>query len=265
MDILESGDAQGDCWFLCLTMNLLGWNLPTGNENVKSVGGTWASLLSELPAFQLRAWEPRGCASSLEHRDRKGPLCKRLLASTTRGAVVSFRKRSHYWNTAGRASLCPRGDYRAAPTMPLLPLLNHRSQGTEPAGLGRSFEICTLADSNALPLHILQLDRWHRIKDPWPAKPPRYPLPGTSPVLLARHLLGPAPGYIYSSPHTLTLQNPEGLRILSASRHFSSFSFKTAVGSLSTAVSSFTEDIGCRLDLSSLSVLVSMTHVDGPS
>ena len=73
---MDHVDILGKRWhtgrlldFLCLKKNLLGWSLPTGNENVKGVGGApGRHCYQNCPAFQLRAWGPRGCALFSGHR-----------------------------------------------------------------------------------------------------------------------------------------------------------------------------------------------------
>lgn len=153
----------------------------------------------------------------------RGPLCRASTCFHHQGELSSqqFRKRSHYWNTAGRASLCPPRGLQGCSHHALLPLLNHRSQGTEPAGLGRSFRICTLADSTHLPAPlVLQLDRWHRGIRGQQSPLECHLFRGRPPFSWLAISPGPAPGCYFSSPHTLAVQNPEGLRILSASKAF---------------------------------------------
>ena len=104
-----SGDTWGDGWFfLCLIMNLLGWNLPTGNENVKGVGGgPGRHCCQNCPALQLQAWGPPAAPCSLG-TDRV-PLCRASTCLHHQRELSSqqFRKRGHYWNAAGSASLRP--------------------------------------------------------------------------------------------------------------------------------------------------------------
>ena len=59
---------------------------------------------------------------------------------------------------------------------------------------------------------------------------------------------GPSPVCYFSSPHTLAVQNPEGLRILSASKAFLVLLIQNSVWpSVHLLVSSFTEDAGSWL------------------
>lgn len=153
----------------------------------------------------------------------RGPLCRASTCFHHQGELSSqqFRKRSDYWNAAGRASLCPPRGLQGCSHHALLLLLTHRCQGTEPAGHGRSFRICRLADSTHLPLPLSSNLTDGTVGSVASKAPSSVTSSGD--VLLFSWLAvspGPSPGCYFSSPHTLAVQNPEGLRILSASKAF---------------------------------------------
>ena len=130
--------------FSCLTMNLLGWNLPAGNERFERPRwSTWASLLSELPRPSAAGMGPPGCPLFSGHR-AGAPLQSGCLPPPPGRAVIPAVSEAvalweHRWEQG-----C---SHHALP-----PLLIHQSQRTEPAGHGPSFQICALADSTHLPL-----------------------------------------------------------------------------------------------------------------
>lgn len=183
-------------------MNLLGWNLPTGNENVKGVGGgPGRDCCQNCPALQLQAWGPPAAPCSLG--TDQGPLCRASTCSTTRGSChpSSFGSARTIGTPLGVLLCVPSRGLQGCSHHALLPLLTHRSQGTEPAGHGPSFQICTLADSTHLPAPlVLQLDRWHRGIRGQQSPLECHLFRGRSPVLLARRLPWALPWVLFLLP-----------------------------------------------------------------
>ena len=116
--------------FLRLIMNLLGWNLPTGNENVKGVGGgPGRDCCQNCPALQLQAWGPPAAPCSLG--TDQGPLCRASTCSTTRGSChpSSFGSARTIGTPLGVLLCVPSRGLQGCSHHALLPLLTHRSQG----------------------------------------------------------------------------------------------------------------------------------------
>lgn len=139
----------------------------------------------------------------------RGPLCRASTCFHHQGELSSqqFRKRSDYWNAAGRASLCPPRGLQGCSHHALLLLLTHRCQGTEPAGHGRSFRICRLADSTHLPLPLSSNltdgtvgSRWHRGIRGQQSPLECHLFRGRPPVLLARRLPWALPWVLFLLP-----------------------------------------------------------------
>lgn len=153
------------------------------------------------PPFSCRHGGPR--LPPVLWAQTRAPSAERLLASTTRGSChpSSFGSARTIGTPLGVLLCVPSRGLQGCSHHALLPLLTHRSQGTEPAGHGPSFQICTLADSTHLPAPlVLQLDRWHRGIRGQQSPLECHLFRGRSPVLLARRLPWALPWVLFLLP-----------------------------------------------------------------